>query len=87
MNATKSRTDLSSVIEQKAKQLFTDEQWHQAETSPSMIVQLEYNDMMSEVLDSVYTERPELFKDISWVNDDCGFPLWVKPGVVWEPEE
>lgn len=38
------------------------------------------------VFETAFERRPELFEKLSWINDDDGMPLWVRPGVEWSPD-
>ena len=42
--------------------------------------------MRCSVLEALFEEQPELFEGSSWMNDDNGMPLWVRPGVTWIPD-
>jgi hypothetical protein len=88
MTITPTKTDaLSALIDSISTELFSKDDWDEARGTDSLIGSTEYNDMLSQVLDAAFNRQPESFKGMQWINTEWGFPLWVRPGVEWEPEE
>ena len=77
----------SSYIDEVSLELYSQEEWETAKGIDDLLGLSEHNDMCSEVFNLAFERRPELFKDIQWVNSDYGFPLWVRPGVEWRLED
>lgn len=73
------------VVEDLAKELYSDEEWKAVQNTDKNHVGMKYFDMLSTVYQAAFERRPEVFKNIHWVNSEEGFPLWVRPGLDWTP--
>lgn len=80
------KKNFTALIDSVRSELFTDEEWEEADQIDDFLGTSDSNDMLSQVLEVAYERSPECFEDIQWVNTEYGFPLWVKPGVEWESE-
>ena len=79
--------ELIAAIEKKSAELFTEEEWQKYQEQYDRIgLCTELYDMRCSVLEALFEEQPELFEGSSWMNDDNGMPLWVRPGVTWIPD-
>ena len=50
------------------------------------IAGIEFENLLGGILDEAYTQEPECFHDIRWVNSSLGTPVWVRPGETWNPD-
>ena len=73
-----------AFTEKVGAEMFTKEEWDQANSDNA--IQFELKDMLSSVYQGSFERNPDVFGDIRWINSDDGFPLWVRPGVNWEPD-
>jgi hypothetical protein len=79
---------LATAIEKRSAELFTEDEWRpHIEQCERLGLCTELYDMRCHVIETVYSEQPELFEGVTWMNDDNGMPLWVRPGVTWMPDQ
>jgi hypothetical protein len=85
--ATKARNykGLVHLIERTATNMYSDEEWRQAEKEAETNIGMTYNFMLSDVYAAAYEEDPTSFEGVNWVNSEDGLPVWVRPGVDWQP--
>jgi hypothetical protein len=76
---------LVHLIERTATDMYSDEEWQQAEHETEANIGMTYNLMLSEVYHAAFAEDPTSFEGVNWVNSDEGLPVWVRPGVNWQP--
>lgn len=79
-------TELADFVDDLSLKVYPKEQWESVMELDNFAGQLELNDMQTEVLDTAFKERPDLFENMQWINTEEGLPLWVRPGVDWSPE-
>jgi len=80
-------TEFAELVDQISLELFTKDQWEEANQVDGLLGLSETTDMMCQVLDVAFERNPNVFESIQWINSDYGFPLWVRPGVEWSPED
>jgi long-subunit fatty acid transport protein len=78
---------LSSLIDSISMELFTKEQWEDARGTDYFLGTYDFNDMLSQVMGLAFERSPNTFNGVQWINDDYGFPLWVRPGVEWSADD
>jgi hypothetical protein len=78
--------EFAELVDQISLELFTKEQWEEAGQFDDLMGTSDSTDMLCQVLDAAFERNPDVFESIQWINSDYGFPLWVRPGVEWEPE-
>jgi hypothetical protein len=80
--------ELVEYIEKRSAELYSKERWEPLQKQHNDIgLCTELYDLRCDVVETCFTERPELFEGIQWINDENGMPLWVKPGVEWTIED
>lgn len=47
---------------------------------------IEFENVLGGLLDLAFTQEPESFHDIKWVNSSLGTPIWVRPGETWDAD-
>jgi hypothetical protein len=73
---------LVRLIERIAAEMYSDEEWQKAEQAG---IGMTYNFMLSDVYAAAYEKDPDSFEGVNWVNSEDGLPVWVRPGVNWQP--
>ena len=81
------QTEFADLVDQISLELFSKEQWNEASELDDLLGTTDSTDMLCQVLDVVFERKPEVFESIQWINTEFGFPLWVRPGVDWEPQD
>jgi hypothetical protein len=74
-------------IDQVSEELYSKDEWESARGLDSLLGMLDVNLMIEEVIDKAFKQKPELFDNIRWFNDENGCPIWVRPDVEWEMED
>lgn len=72
------QNEFQTYIEQRAKELYPEHEWDVAAADTGL--KFNYNMMSSEVFQTCYEERPDLFENVNWITGEDDFPLFVKPG-------
>jgi hypothetical protein len=80
------KDEFAELVDHISLELFTKEQWEEAGQFDDLMGTSDSADMLCQVLDVAFERNPDVFDSIQWINSDYGFPLWVRPGVEWEPE-
>lgn len=85
--ATKAQnyTGLVHLIERTSDRLYSKDEWKEADKETETNVGFKYYDMLSSVYDTAFAEDPSAFEGVYWINSDDGLPVWVRPGVNWQP--
>jgi hypothetical protein len=83
---TLKKKELTQLIESVRTELFTDEQWEEANQFDSLMGTSDSSDMLSQVLETAFEREPHAFNNVQWINSEYGFPLWVRPGVEWQTD-
>lgn len=67
--------------------MHTQQEWEDARDLDSLLGGIDFNEMLSNVFNKAYEQKPELFAGAQWINNEYGYPLWVRPGVDWVPDD
>ena len=93
MTCTKTKThnnpivdEYSDYVDNLSHKVFPKEQWEEVKQLEGFAKHHALYDMQTEVLETAFYKRPDLFENMQWINTEEGLPLWVRPGVDWSPE-
>ena len=84
----KQENEFIDFVEAKATELYPESAWNSASALVSGLLSFEHNLMSSNVFDTCFQERPELFEGINWINSEEDIPLLIRPGFddQWEAQ-
>lgn len=85
-DSTSSVNMFANYIDNLSLEVFSKEDWDEAAKLEGFAKHHALYDMQTEVLETAYFKKPELFENMQWINTEEGLPLWVRPGVEWSPE-
>lgn len=93
MTCTQSKTNNTTVVNEFSNyvdnlsfEVFPKEEWDEVMKLEGFAGHHALYDMQTEVLETAFYKRPDLFENMQWINTEEGLPLWVRPGVDWSPE-
>ena len=84
---TQERT-FAKALDKVSSELFDKETWEERRNKFEDVgIDILYYDMQCAVFEKLYEQKPNLFTNYQWINDETGMPLWVRPGVDWVPQQ
>ena len=77
----------SEMLDKVSLELYSKDAWkvEQDNYDKLGLMSPEFDMMLTHTHDILFERHPHLFDGMSFIESECGMPLWVRPGVEWIP--